>query len=183
MLNRGRRRREYVIEIAKRTTKLQRDENGIEIVHAILLMHSSTGPMSGMIAGVGARRTGRGREVSRSDHADGPWITRNHLVRSQKLDSLDRCLCDKDSIKGIPVDRRQGVDGQGMLARDGELLVAVVQEPSSEEPAVDLKIRATEPGLDRDFPHASSAEQEPIPWVAEERMGLAGQSIRFPGRP
>ena len=45
------------------------------------------------------------------------------------------------------MDRRQGVDGQGMFALDGKQLVAVVREPS-----------------------------------LEERTGLVGQSIRFPGR-
>jgi hypothetical protein len=70
-----------------------------------------------------------------------------------------------------------------MLAPDGKLLVVVVQEPSSEEPGVDLKIFTTEPGLDYDFPHAGGAEQELVLWVAEEPTGLMGQSIGFPGRP
>jgi len=81
------------------------------------------------------------------------------------------------------MNRRQGVDGQGMFAFDEKLLVTVVQEPSPEEPSVDLKIFAPEPGLDHDLPHVSGAEQRHIPRVTEERTCLIGQSIRFPSRP
>ena len=62
-----------------------------------------------------------------------PWI------RRQQGDAFHLSLRNQDSIEGIFMNGRQIIDCNNMLTPDGKLVVAVIQQPASEQSGIMLK--------------------------------------------
>jgi hypothetical protein len=96
----------------------------------------------------------------RSDPQHLPGIARDQFVRGDQREALDLGLRYQHVVEGVLVERRQGEGCDGVFARYGELVPAVVDEPAPQPPRLDTEVGAPEPALDRDLPQARRAEPE-----------------------
>lgn len=69
------------------------------------------------------------------------------------------------------MDWRQIGDRRGVLDGDGQLVIAVVDEATTQQPRISPKIGAPEPGFDRDLPKAHHAEQRLVVGVFDHAAG------------
>src|SRR5215472_5863079 len=74
--------------------------------------------------------------------------------------------------------RRQQIDGDTMRAADRQFVVTVVEQTAAQQPGIDTEIVATQSSLDRDFPHACSAEQQIVVRVVEQFVRILRQALR-----
>src|SRR6266851_7156845 len=70
-----------------------------------------------------------------------------------------------------------------MFAGDHQLVIAVVQQASAEEPLIRTKIAAAKAGFDRDFLQARRAEHQLVPSIVNHTAGGDRQALRLPSRP
>ena len=95
----------------------------------------------------------------------------DNRVGGQQQDALDYRLRYEQAIEGVFVDRRPIGDRHGMLASDGELVIAVVQQAAAQEPRIGAKIGTAEAGFDRDLLEARRAEHQLVASVVDHRGG------------
>ena len=70
--------------------------------------------------------------IDTSHPPHGPRIAGQLRIAGEQRDPLDERLSDEQSVEGILVQGRQGVDAHRMLAVDSELGVAVVEQASAQ---------------------------------------------------
>ncbi|MET3888931.1 hypothetical protein ABIE41_000007 [Bosea sp. OAE506] len=77
--------------------------------------------------------------VSFSNLLDRAAIAGHRVVGRQQGDSFDLGLSNQDAIERIPMDRRQSVDRNRMLARDWQLGKTMVEEAAPQKSRVNRK--------------------------------------------
>ena len=75
-------------------------------------------------------------------------------------DALAERLGQQQAVEGIFVQVRQRVDAHRVLAGDGKLDIAVVEQTPAEQAWLDAEIFSAQGVLDRDLPQAGSAEEK-----------------------
>ena len=69
------------------------------------------------------------------------------------------------------MDRRQGVDGNGMFAFDRKLIIPVVQQGSAQNPNIDMEVSPAKPQLDGDFPNTRRTEKQLVAGIFDQGTG------------
>jgi len=87
-----------------------------------------------------------------SNLAYGTRVLANTRIGSEQGDALAHGLRDEQPVEWIAMNRRKAAHRHDVFAGDHQFFIVVVQEPTAQQARVDLKIRATEPQFDRDFP-------------------------------
>jgi hypothetical protein len=77
--------------------------------------------------------------------SDRRRILRNQRIRGQQGDAFDHRLGDQDAVEGVLVDRRQAVERDGVLARDQQLAIAVIQKTATQPGTLTRKLRQRPP--------------------------------------
>lgn len=109
----------------------------------------------------------------------GTRILRHSSIGCQQDYALDHRLGNQHSVKGILVDWRQAVDGNGMFAADFQFYVAIVQQSPPQHSRIDLEVVPTQRTFDRDFPHTGRAEQQVIAGICNQLPCLVWKLVRF----
>lgn len=76
----------------------------------------------------------------------------------------------------ILVNARYAVDSNDVIAHDGQLAIAIVEQSAAKQPGIDLKVLAAQPTLDHNFPQTGGAEQKLILWIVDQSASFRGQS-------
>jgi hypothetical protein len=85
-------------------------------------------------------------------------IPGDKLIRRDQREAFDLGLGNQHAVKWVLVDRRQIQGSHCVLARDGELAPAIVDQAASQSARLNAKVLPAEPMLDGDFPKAHGAE-------------------------
>jgi hypothetical protein len=104
-------------------------------------------------------------------------------IGGEKRDSFRDSLREEHSIKRIFVQRRKAVDVGSVLSCNRELDVSIVEQASSKNTRVGVKVIATQRVLDRDFPDVRRAEIELVLAIAQVSACPSGQAVRLTGSP
>src|SRR3990172_564009 len=95
-----------------------------------------------------------------SDLAQGPGVPGELLVAGEKGDALAEVLGQQQAVEGIFVQRGQAVDIHRVLAGNGKLGVAVVEQSPAQQARLDDEVRPSQGLIDGDLPQAGGAENE-----------------------
>src|SRR5207237_6337964 len=74
-------------------------------------------------------------------------------VGRQQGYAFDDALRNQQSVERVAMQRRKIYDGNSMLARDGQLLIAVAQKIAPEQCRIDPEIGPSKPAFDGNLPH------------------------------
>lgn len=116
------------------------------------------------------------------DLAHGPGVAGELLVACEERDAFDQGLGQQEAVEGIFVQRGQAIDIHRMLAGNGKLGVAVVEQSPAQQTRLDDEVRSSQGLLDGDLPQAGGAEEELVARVVQERAGRRGEPVRLAGR-
>lgn len=112
-----------------------------------------------------------------SDPDDQFGIRREACVRREQARWLVDGLRHKQPVKRVPVERRQRGDEEGSGGPYWQLLKTAVLSGLENALRRDLKVSATEHGLDGDLPDAGGAEQDVVVWGLQRCAGCAAQQV------
>ncbi len=87
-----------------------------------------------------------------SDFPYWAWVACNQRIYRQQSDAFDRGLRYENTVEGIFVDGWKAVDGDSMFANNWQFAITIVQQASTEEPSIHLKVLAIQTLLDCDLP-------------------------------
>ena len=119
-----------------------------------------------------------GTETARSDLADGAGVLCDLAVGGEQRDAFDHRLSDEQAVEGVFVDWRQVLDGECVLARNGEFEVTVGEEILVEEARVDPELDAAARTLDCNLPQTCSAHIEFVGRVVHKLASAWWQLVK-----
>jgi len=85
-------------------------------------------------------------------------IPGDKFIGRDQREAFDLGLGNQHAVKWILVDQWQIQGSHRVLARDGELAPAIVDQAASQPARLDTKVLPAEPVLDGDLPKAHGAE-------------------------
>jgi hypothetical protein len=143
--------------------------------------------------GPGDQESGRGA-LSRSSFPGGhrglylthrPRVLGQLRVAGEEGDALAEGLGQQQTVEAIFVQRGKAVDAHRVLTGDGQLYVAVVEQPPAQQARLDAEVFPSQAVLDGDLPQAGSAEAKLVARVVQEfarrgrePLGLAAAQSR-----
>ncbi len=121
--------------------------------------------------------------VASHTRCTNPEVLGDDGIGGQERDALDHRLSDKDAIERVLMDRRQPVEGNGVLAGDRQFAIVVVEQAAAQEPGINPKVVPLQAALDGHFPEAGGAEEQLIARIVEQRARAVRQPVGLTGSP
>jgi hypothetical protein len=104
---------------------------------------------------------------------------RYQRVRREQRNTFDHRLRDEDSIEWVFMEKRQSINCECVVTADQQLAVTVVQQSSTQQSRIRLKVASPKSSLDGNLPKAGGAEHEFIPGIVHQLPGSGRQPTRF----
>ena len=71
-------------------------------------------------------------------------MTAQSGVAREQRDALADCLSQQEAVERVPVQSRQAVDADGVLAGDGQFGVAIIEQCPSQQARLDAEVLSPE---------------------------------------
>src|SRR5216684_5174924 len=107
--------------------------------------------------------------------ADRPAVPGQLLVSGEEGDALADGLSQQQPVEGIFVKQRQAIDVHGVLARDRQFDIAIIEEATAKQTRLDAEVFTPQSILDGDLPQAGGAEEELVARVIQELTRSGGK--------
>src|SRR5258708_6858433 len=108
--------------------------------------------------------------------AHGPPVLGQLRVAGQEGDALAEGLGQQQAVEWIFVQGREAIDAHRVLAGDGKLDIAIVEQPPAQQARLDPEVLPSQGALDGDLPQAGRAE-------AKLPARVRPEPTRPPGKP
>src|SRR5882724_3929311 len=107
--------------------------------------------------------------------AYGSGVSGQGPVGGEEGDALAQGLGQQQAVERIFVQRGQTIEVHRVLAGDGKLDVAVVEQPPAQQARLDAKVFPPQGALDGDLPEARGAEEKLVARVVQELARRRGE--------